>query len=90
MSDIHHYNKTENITLKLNDYDGQREQPLHPSSIIELTSSDRLYWVFKVTSIDWIIPLGIHVQYAFVYLLEISLNFGTNAAVRMFSGNSRR
>ena len=45
---------------------------------------------FKVTAIHCIIPLGIHVQYAFVYLLEISLNFGTNAAVRMFSGNSRR
>ena len=59
MSDIHYYNKTENIIVKLNDYDEQREQPLHPSSIIELTSSDRLYWVFKVTGIDWIIPLGI-------------------------------
>ena len=45
---------------------------------------------FKVTGIDRINPLGIHVQYAFVYLLEISLNFGTSAAVRMFSGNSRR
>ena len=29
--------------VKLNDYDEQREQPLHPSSITELTSSDRLY-----------------------------------------------
>ena len=29
--------------VKLNDYDEQREQPLHSSSIIELTSSDRLY-----------------------------------------------
>ena len=46
MSDIHYYNKTENIIVKLNDYDEQREQALHPSSIIELTSSDRLYWVF--------------------------------------------
>ena len=32
--------------VKLNDYDEQREQPLHPLSIIEHASSERLYWVF--------------------------------------------
>ena len=35
MSDIR--NKTKR-TVKLNDYDEQREQLLHPSSIIKLTS----------------------------------------------------
>lgn len=32
--------------VKLNDYDEQREQPLHPLSIIEHASSERLCWVF--------------------------------------------
>ena len=88
MSNIQYYNKTENCKIKWLWW-AERTALI---SIIYHWAYIMIDYIefFKVTGIDWIIPLGIHVQYAFVYLLEISLNFGTNAAVRMFSGNSRR